>query len=120
MQHVHVRWGGEQGRLHCGLSMAQDEVAHSPLGIVVPPVVLLIPSGFAQSIVAVGEDVVLDVVRSGNLIGSDAVEQLFHLANAESHDHRQSWDMVGPLSPRGTHVKPSRLTHAPYTPSKAL
>lgn len=51
----------------------------STFGIVVTPVVLLIPTGDLQRIVTIRPDIMPDLFMSRNLICTEAVVQFFHL-----------------------------------------
>lgn len=76
IQHVHV-WSSRQNRTcHPLLILCENEIRNSSFGVVVSPVILLVPVGVLDRIVGRSVDVVLYLLVSCDLVRSDAVEEL--------------------------------------------
>jgi hypothetical protein len=58
------------------LALRNDKLSNSTLGVIVAPMILLVPVGVLDSIVSRGVDIVLYAFMSGNFVSSNAVEKL--------------------------------------------
>jgi hypothetical protein len=84
IQHVHVGPSSQDRSRHPLLALRENELRNSTFGIVVPPVILLIPFGVFNCIVGRGIDVVLYPLVSCDLVRSYAVEKFVLLSDSEA------------------------------------
>ena len=84
IQHVHVRSGSQNGACHSFLTLRKNEVRNSTLGIVVSPVILLIPICHLDCVVSRGVNIVLYPLMSRDLVSSYAVEELVLFSNSKA------------------------------------
>jgi hypothetical protein len=83
-QHVHIWSRCDDRSLGRALLLRQDEIGNSTLGVVVAPVIVLIPIAILHSVIGRGIDIVLDTFMTSNLICSDSIERLVLLSDGES------------------------------------
>jgi len=84
VQHVHVGPSPEDRTCHPLLILRENEIGNSALGIVVSPVILLVPVGVFDGVVCSSIDIVLYLLVSCNLVRSNTIEELVPFSNGEA------------------------------------
>lgn len=84
IQHIHVGPSPQDRTCHSLLILRENEICNSAFGIVVSPVIFLVPVGVLDGVVCSSVDVVLYLLVSCNLVRAYTVEKLVPLANSEA------------------------------------
>ena len=83
-QHIHVGPGSQDGACHPLLTLRKNEVRDSTLGVIVAPMILLIPVGVLDSIVGGSVDVVLYALMPRDFVSSNPIEEFTLLSYREA------------------------------------
>jgi hypothetical protein len=80
----YIRPSDEKGACHSLLALRKNELSNSTFGIIVAPMILLVPVRILDSIVGRSIDVVLYALMSGDFVSSNAVEKLVLFSDREA------------------------------------